>query len=922
MEVNDKDEYGYKYSYYARKEDPLKAPIFWRRKDYPDVIYRTEEAKIRAIVQEIVHYHVQGRPQLVGTTSVEHSERLSLRLQPELLRRMMQAMLIRHAWLRKHNRQESEVAIPELQFLYKPLPDLNIGDLRAFARAVGMTSINPEEGENLDRLLNLLNLGEEDRPRLVKVLQGGVAHQVLNARKHDEESLIIARAGAFGAVTIATNMAGRGVDIKLGGDLDEDVLAEVIRVLNRVVEDPYDMSNEQRRQALLKMDSAEYGIYEESARAFLQYMDEMEKVRQLGGLHVIGSERHEARRIDNQLRGRAARQGDPGSSRFYLSMEDDLMRLFGGQQVESLMARLNIDESLPIENNLVARLVEQSQGRVEGNNFDIRKHLLEYDDVLNMQRKRIYEQRDRVFVKEDLGEDVSEMLVNELKQRVQSALEDEEGPWKLLAYLDEIQPPITHEGVGYPSFTLRLMITELEESLGEAPVSAAELRSALLDLARSALESESNHMLRATEQLLERSEEAIQQQLVERLETVDTFFEGLPDRVEEAGGTLRPQELLDELSSLARIPLRLSGEELRALAQGDASLAERVKDQVETALLATTLARVIGALQRRVEELDFRPAQVQGKQWEDAARLIYAEVERLLRERAERLADKNGPIARDLDAALEKAGEGKIALQQNQAAIIALLGIMMQGSRLTFDRRTHRRGRQQVIRLTYIFHAASRLNYGDADELSQEILEHLNGARRSLQLLWGNYELRRLIQTETPLARLSAPLQQRLRATFGNERFEEIAETDLKEMPREDLLKIALLLGERLQNETYRELLLGVISQLWVDYLTRVDALRVSIGLEAYAQRDPLVQYKSRATELFSTLLKDIRAGVVSRMFVHQPSRSATVQVGRERSSEETLPQETSAPVGNKPANAPRPEGESRSARKKKRRRH
>ena len=136
----------------------------------------------------------------------------------------------------------------------------------------------------------------------------------------------------------------------------------------------------------------------------------MERVRELGGLHVIGSERHEARRIDNQLRGRAARQGDPGSSRFYLSLEDDLMRLFGGAQVEGLMARLNIDESVPIESGMVGRLVEQSQTRVEGANFDVRKHLLEYDDVLNAQRKRIYAQRDRVFTKEDLSEDVAEML--------------------------------------------------------------------------------------------------------------------------------------------------------------------------------------------------------------------------------------------------------------------------------------------------------------------------------------------------------------------------------------------------------------------------------------------------------------------------------------------------------------------------------
>ncbi|MBK9781252.1 MAG: hypothetical protein IPP55_14555 [Anaerolineales bacterium] len=136
----------------------------------------------------------------------------------------------------------------------------------------------------------------------------------------------------------------------------------------------------------------------------------MEKVKELGGLHVIGSERHEARRIDNQLRGRAARQGDPGSSRFYLSLQDDLMRVQGGSQVSALMERLKVDDSLPLEARVVASVIEQSQHRIEGANFDVRKHLLEYDDVLNTQRHQIYNQRDRIFVKEDLSGDIAEML--------------------------------------------------------------------------------------------------------------------------------------------------------------------------------------------------------------------------------------------------------------------------------------------------------------------------------------------------------------------------------------------------------------------------------------------------------------------------------------------------------------------------------
>ncbi len=912
VEVSDKDEEGYKYTYYARKDDSS-APVFWKRKDYPDRIYRSEEAKIRAITQEILRYHVLGRPQLIGTTSVEHSERLSQRLQPELLRRLTQTMLIRQVWLVKNNREESEIAIPELQFLYKPLPELNSGDLRQFSRTVGMVSINPEDPANLTQLQQLLEIGAADLPRLVRALQGGVPHQVLNARKHDEESQIIARAGAFGAVTIATNMAGRGVDIKLGGELDEDILRDVIRVLRRGGHDPYEMSNQARREALLAMPAEQYGIYAESVQKFLQYMQDMEKVRELGGLHVIGSERHEARRIDNQLRGRAARQGDPGSSRFYLSLEDELMRMFGGQQVESMLARLNIDESLPIENNLVAKLVENSQTRVEGANFDVRKHLLEYDDVLNMQRKRIYEQRDRVFNKEDLSEDVLDMLHTELRERIPAAFGDPEGPWKLLAYLDEIQPPVDTEALVYPSYSIRLLFEDIKRELGSPAVNVEQLRNALLGVARKALQAEREHLLKAAEALLEKTEEALNQQREERLEALDTFFQTLPDRVEESGGQVRAQELLDELSSLVRVQLRLPPEEMRKLAEGDDGPVEGLRGQVTGALQEVALTRMIGALQRRIEDLDFRPGQFQNMDWGSAVDQLFGAVESLSQARIERLAGEGGQIAADLKSALEKADGNLINLDQNLRAVMNLLMLMMQGTKLTFDQKTHRRGRQRVIRLTYIFYAAQLIEGRQPDELTEEIIEHLDGAQRALQILWGRFELGRLLQAESTLGQLNERVREKLAESLGEERFQAIAGQPLRELTAEDATKVITLLGARLQNEIYREVLLSVISQLWVDYLTRVDALRVSIGLEAYAQRDPLVQYKSRASEMFRELLGDIRSGVVARMFVYQPRRSATVSAGQERAEGEPAAAEAPAVQA-----AP----DTRSSRKKKRRRH
>ncbi|HUF00738.1 MAG TPA: hypothetical protein VMN99_15895, partial [Anaerolineales bacterium] len=439
IEVKAKDEDGYSYMYFAKREEKEQSPLFYRRKDYPDVIYKTFEAKLRSIVMEIVREHVRGRPLLVGTTSVESSEQLSNRLKAEPVRRLMQVALVRHVWMEANNREEDGRLIPELQPFSEPLEKVTPDALRKFIQPFGLTNINPEDPSNLQVVLEILRLDERDVERLKKALQGGVPHQVLNARKHTEESQVIAGAGAFGAVTIATNMAGRGVDIKLGGELAEEAIAAVNRVLGKAgYENPFDMTQEERREALKHVDPANYGIYDAEVRLFLQYFKDMERVKELGGLHVIGSERHEARRIDNQLRGRAARQGDPGSSRFYLSLQDDLMRLQGGSQVSNLMERLRVDDSLPLEVRLVGNIIEQSQHRIEGANFDVRKHLLEYDDVLNKQRSQIYSQRDRIFVKEDLNDDVEEMLELEVRLRVEAGLVDEEGPWKLIAWLEQV----------------------------------------------------------------------------------------------------------------------------------------------------------------------------------------------------------------------------------------------------------------------------------------------------------------------------------------------------------------------------------------------------------------------------------------------------------------------------------------------------
>jgi preprotein translocase subunit SecA len=304
------------------------------RQDMDDQIYRTEKAKFDALVREIKEMQEIGRPVLVGTTSVETSERLS-----EILKR------------------------------------------------------------------------------------NGIKHEVLNAKQHEREAHIVAQAGRLGAVTIATNMAGRGTDILLGGNPDGLVEEILTKQGVKLEEAPPEQ--------------------EKAAREEARRLTEIERVKvvELGGLHIVGTERHEARRIDNQLRGRAGRQGDPGSSRFYLSLEDELMRRFGPmERVKGIMERLGVEDDVPIEARLINRSIEGAQTRVEGYNFDIRKHTVEFDDVMNKQRTVIYADRRAILEGQDMRERILQMIGEEIGSLIDQHLPAEEGEdWDAEALLRAVR---------------------------------------------------------------------------------------------------------------------------------------------------------------------------------------------------------------------------------------------------------------------------------------------------------------------------------------------------------------------------------------------------------------------------------------------------------------------------------------------------
>ncbi|HZD41560.1 MAG TPA: hypothetical protein VE131_12620, partial [Terriglobales bacterium] len=744
-----------------------------------------------------------------------------------------------------------------------------------FIQPYGITNINPEDPSNLPVVLEILKLDEQDENRLKKVLQGGVSHQVLNARKHTEESQIIAGAGAFGAVTIATNMAGRGVDIKLGGELAEEVIAAVNRVLHKAgYENAFDMTPEERRQALKNVHPSNFGIYEDEVKQFLQYFEDMEHVKELGGLHVIGSERHEARRIDNQLRGRAARQGDPGSSRFYLSLQDDLMRVQGGSQVSNLMERLHVDDSLPLEARLVGNVIEQSQHRIEGANFDVRKHLLEYDDVLNQQRTQIYNQRDRIFVKEDLSENINEMLETEIQQRVSMGLADEEGPWKLIAWLEEVQPAFMTGERLFPSFGLSLLLDELNQF--------DDLRQSALNVITRAIEAENAHQLSAIENLIDKTEEGLEAQISGREDTLDAFFEGLRDMEE----TPRPQKILEEINSLVGLSLRLNNEQLRTLGEDPESIKEDIRSLVSAQLTGAYASRVIAAVQNRIGEPLGERFEISS--WEDAADKILEAARQVLERRRERLVGESGQIARDIDNLMPR--------EFNDTTKLQFLLSLSQGARTGFDQKTHRQVKQIFSRFSYAFLVAQLLEDREVDQVVEDVLDHLEEAEEALRFAWGQREYARLAANAQRLADFGPAAKM----AFGEERLNEPV-TGLGESDREALVES---IGKYVLNDVHRQLLLSATTELWVDYLTRIEALRVSIGLEAYAQRDPLVQYKGRASEMFAQLVEDIRGLVISRLFAYRPRPV------------EITPVETSAPATTTPAAA------TTSGKKRKRRRH
>ena len=407
-----------------------------------------------------------------------------------------------------------------------------------------------------------------------------------------------------------------------------------------------------------------------------------------------------------------------------------------------------------------------------------------------------------------------------------------------------------------------------------------------MDIAERAIKSEEHHLLATVNTLLNTTQDRLEAQLGERLELLDTFFDGIS--MADETDTRRPADLANELSSLIHLPLRLSNEQQRALREDPDEIYDELQEIVEDFLSNQAVTRLIGSIERRLEEsLEIDTNELAGEDWDKIADTILNAIEVIYARRIERYLGDQGLISRDIDTNLAKI-DGPII----RPHLIHLLMLLPQGARATFDRKTHRRVWQRTTRLTYVYAAAQNIENREPEEITEEVLDHLEDALGTMRKAWGVVELNRLAPGS--IAEFDENIRQNLADIMGERHYDEIANRPIASLDQEDLNELLDELGRRALTIIYRQLLLSVITELWVEYLTQMEALRVSIGLEAYAQRDPLVQYKSRAYELFQNLLSDMRTGVVTRMFTFRPREGSSAQMNANRLDESFISEDGS----------------------------
>ncbi|MBI2825608.1 MAG: SEC-C domain-containing protein [Planctomycetia bacterium] len=722
------------------------------RTNYPDVIYRTEREKYDAIVDEIERLHrwdvleLTDRTELVGTITKEQDDRVELE--------------------RKDDRQREWIARDRIAAIHR----------RGRPILVGTVSI--EKSERLSGMLN----------------RRGVKHEVLNAKHHEREAEIVAQAGRKNSVTIATNMAGRGTDIVLGGNPETMAWA----LLQNKYETRLDVPHDEWSKLVKEIEERE------------RMKAEGEEVKRLGGLHILGSERHEARRIDLQLRGRCGRQGDPGSSRFFLSLEDDLMRIFAGEWVKNMLTRLGMQEGEAIESRMVSRRIEGAQKKREEQNFDIRKNLLEYDEVMDEQRKRVYGFRQEILGGANCKHKILEMIDRQVRDYLREFLEKDYGASTFAkAVGDEL-------GV------------ELE---------ANDFRGLDFETAQARAKEEAERMAEG--------------QILEALE------ENLPEDVED-----KDEWNWEALAKFAntRWKLNLRDRDLKKI--GRDGVAEMLLERARAAIQEMDLSA-----HARLLEPDFGLRTACG--WvnykfgiqlpaEEVAGLEPAAFEELVRGRARQMYEQKEaefPVLGALShfTARDASGQKRYDREQLVAWARQRFGIELSVDDL---RNMERAEIQQML----VEH--SRRAQAEANKALQE-------AHEQVVKIFGDgpSDPQATVLASTGGNGMLASLAHWLRERLD----EELSVEFLGEMKRQELeQKVTGAVEDRFRPEIRRMerlLVLQILDSAWKDHLLAMDHLRSSVSLRGYAQVDPKVEYKREGMRTFELMWNSVGERVTDLIF-------------------------------------------------------
>ncbi len=721
-----------------------------QRLEHPDVIFRTEREKYVAIADEIEQLTkyttvtVKNGTEYVGTITKEDEQAVTLEL--------------------AENRQTEKISRDKIKHIQPPGRPI----------LVGTVSI-----EKSERLANLLE-------------KRGIRHEVLNAKQHKREAEIVAQAGRQEAVTIATNMAGRGTDIVLGGNPDTMAWAQLQDKYPTRLEVP----KEEWEQLVSQIQRRE------------KMKEQGEEVKQIGGLHIIGTERHDSRRIDLQLRGRCGRQGDPGSSRFFLSLEDDLMRIFAGEWVKNILTRLGMQEGEAIESKLVTRRVEGAQKKVEERNFEIRKNLLEYDEVMDEQRKRVYGYRQRILDGVNCRDLIMEMIDEQLDENLQMVLDSDYGSDSFAAAAGG------------------LLGVELE---------GRDFRGTHFDDAQRIARDEAYRL--AESQILD----AIEENLPEDEEESEWNWAALAKWSNVRWATNYRERELKKIgrNELAEVLIRDAHE---AIGEIDLESCRRLLEpefSVKTA--CAWLHDKFG--------IEFAPDEV--------ADLESHEIIALAHERAQAAYDSRESEFAVLAGLLRFTSRDRSGNKQGfQREELVEWAKKRFGVELSLDDlRNKQRDDVRELLLEY-----SRQNNIRANQVAAEAEERVkalfaeSGTSVTLGQATGN---------NGKLDDLSTWLRESCECEFEAE---ELAKLDYEEAQR----RVSQLVEDRYRPEMRRmerSLLLQILDQAWKEHLLTMDHLRSSVGLRGYAQIDPKVEYKREGMRMFDTMWSSVANMVTDLIF-------------------------------------------------------